>query len=57
MKRATGAPSKPTEEVRLEKMRSIVQFFGMGLWKGDLSEMRADIPDGESDQRKQVESL
>jgi hypothetical protein len=25
-------------------MRSIVQFFGKGLWKGDLSEMRDDRP-------------
>jgi len=30
------------EEVRFQKMRSIVQFFGKGLWKGDLIEMRED---------------
>jgi len=30
--------------VRRHKMRSIVQFFGKGLWKGDLSEMRDDRP-------------
>jgi Arc/MetJ family transcription regulator len=33
-----------TEVVRRHKMRSIVQFFGKGLWKGDLSEMRDDRP-------------
>ena len=30
--------------VRRHKMQSIVQFFGKGLWKGDLSEMRDDQP-------------
>ena len=30
--------------VRRHKMRSIAQFFGKGLWKGDLSEMRDDRP-------------
>lgn len=33
-----------TKEARLQKMRSIVQFFGKGLREGDLSEMRADRP-------------
>lgn len=33
-----------TEVVRRHKMRSIVQFFGKGLWKGNLSEMREDRP-------------
>ena len=33
-----------SEVVRRHKMRSIVQFFGKGLWKGDLSEMRDDRP-------------
>jgi Arc/MetJ family transcription regulator len=32
------------ETVRQHKMRSIVDFFGKGLWKGDLSEMREDRP-------------
>ena len=32
------------EAVRQHKMRSIVDFFGKGLWKGDLSEMRGDRP-------------
>ena len=32
------------EVVRRHKMHSIVQFFGKGLWKGDLSEMREDRP-------------
>ncbi len=30
--------------VRQHKMRSIAQFFGKGLWKGNLSEMRDDHP-------------
>jgi len=30
--------------VRRNKMGSIVQFFGKGLWKGGLSEMRDDRP-------------
>jgi Arc/MetJ family transcription regulator len=33
-----------SEVVRRHKMRSIVQFFGKGLWKGDLSQMRDDRP-------------
>jgi Arc/MetJ family transcription regulator len=32
------------EVVRRHKMRSIVEFFGKGLWKGDLAEMREDRP-------------
>ena len=32
------------EAVRQYKMESIVEFFGKGLWKGDLSEMREDRP-------------
>jgi len=33
-----------SEVVRRHKMRGIVQFFGKGLWKGDLAEMRDDRP-------------
>ena len=32
------------ELVRRHKMRSITEFFGKGLWKGDLAEMREDRP-------------
>lgn len=32
------------EIVRRHKMRSIAEFFGKGLWKGDLAEMREDRP-------------
>ena len=32
------------EAVRQHKMESIVEFFGKGLWAGDLSEMREDRP-------------
>ena len=30
--------------VRRHRMRSITEFFGKGLWKGDLAEMREDRP-------------
>ncbi|MGH9624445.1 MAG: type II toxin-antitoxin system VapB family antitoxin [Bryobacteraceae bacterium] len=30
------------EVLRLRKIQKIPQFFGRGLWKGDLSEMRED---------------
>ena len=33
-----------TELVRRHRARSIVEFFGKGLWKGDLAEMREDRP-------------
>ncbi|MDP8988568.1 MAG: hypothetical protein M3N41_00615 [Acidobacteriota bacterium] len=44
MKRPTSTSPvrNVVEEARLQKMRSIVEFFGKGLWKGDLSEMRDD---------------
>lgn len=32
------------ELVRQHKVRSIVEFYGKGLWKGDLTEMREDRP-------------
>lgn len=32
------------EAVRRHAMQSIVEFFGKGLWKGELSEMREDNP-------------
>lgn len=32
------------ELVRRHRMRSITEFFGKGLWKGDLAEMREDNP-------------
>jgi hypothetical protein len=34
----------PEEVVRLRKIRSISQFFGSGIWEGDLSQMREDRP-------------
>jgi hypothetical protein len=41
-----------SEVVRRHKMSSIVQFFGKGLWKGDLSEMRDDHPRRRSGRKK-----
>ena len=32
------------EIVRLRKILSLPQFFGSGIWQGDLSEMREDRP-------------
>jgi Arc/MetJ family transcription regulator len=32
------------ETLRLKKIESLPQFFGKGLWQGDLSEMREDRP-------------
>ena len=32
------------EVLRLRKIQSLPQFFGQGLWKGDLAEMREDRP-------------
>ena len=32
------------EAVRLKKIRGIPQFFGSGIWEGDLSAMREDRP-------------
>ena len=40
------------ETIRQYKMRSIVQFFGKGLWKGDLSEMRGDRPRRRASRKK-----
>ena len=32
------------EVLRVRKIQAIPQFFGLGLWQGDLSEMRQDRP-------------
>jgi hypothetical protein len=32
------------EVVRLRTSQSISQFFGSGIWEGDLSQMRKDRP-------------
>ena len=34
------------EVIRLRKIQSIPQFFGSGVWEGDLSRMREDRPRG-----------
>ncbi len=34
------------EVLRLRKIQSLPQFFGQGLWEGDLEEMREDKPAG-----------
>jgi Arc/MetJ family transcription regulator len=40
------------EAIRIIKIRSIPQYFGKGLWKGDLAEMREDRPRRLSRRRK-----
>jgi hypothetical protein len=32
------------EVIRLKKIQGIPQFFGSGIWEGNLSEMREDRP-------------
>lgn len=32
------------EAMRMQKIRRLGEFFGQGLWEGDLSEMREDSP-------------
>ena len=32
------------EVLRMKKIQSLPQFFGQGLWQGNLSEMREDQP-------------
>jgi Arc/MetJ family transcription regulator len=32
------------EVLRLRRIQSLPQFFGQGLWKGNLAEMREDRP-------------
>ncbi len=32
------------EVIRLRKIQSLPQFFGSGIWEGNLSEMREDRP-------------
>jgi Arc/MetJ family transcription regulator len=32
------------EALRMHRVRSVGQFFGKGLWEGDLAEMREDRP-------------
>lgn len=32
------------EMIRIRKVQSISQFFGRGLWEGNLAEMREDNP-------------
>lgn len=32
------------ETLRIKKLQALPDFFGKGLWEGDLSEMREDRP-------------
>lgn len=32
------------EAIRMKKIRGLSEFFGQGLWEGDLSSMREDRP-------------
>jgi Arc/MetJ family transcription regulator len=33
-----------TETLRIKKVQALPNFFGKGLWEGDLSKMRQDRP-------------
>jgi len=41
----SGAVNTALEEViRLKKIQGLSQFFGSGIWEGNLAEMREDKP-------------
>lgn len=41
----SAAVNQALEEIlRVKKIRSLPQFFGQDLWRGDLAEMRQDRP-------------
>jgi hypothetical protein len=42
------------ETLRLKKIQSLPNFFGKGLWKGTLSEMREDQPVRRSGSRRRA---
>jgi Arc/MetJ family transcription regulator len=45
VKTYSAAVNAALEEVlRVRKIQGLSQFFGQGLWQGDLSEMREDRP-------------
>ena len=45
VKTYSAAVNLALEEVlRLRRIQSLPQFFGQGLWKGNLAEMREDRP-------------
>ncbi len=47
----SAAVNTALEEVlRIRKIQSLPQFFGQGLWQGDLAEMRED--DGRARRKK-----
>lgn len=47
VKTYSAAVNLALEEVlRLRRIQSLPQFFGQGLWKGNLAEMREDRPRG-----------
>jgi len=41
----SAAVNQAMEEViRIRKIQSLAEFFGQGLWEGDLAQMRQDKP-------------
>jgi Arc/MetJ family transcription regulator len=41
----SAAVNQALEQVlRIDKIRGLSEFYGQGLWEGDLSEMREDRP-------------
>ena len=50
----SAAVNQALEQVlRIEKIRGLASFYGQGLWAGDLSEMREDLPVRHTSKRKQ----
>jgi hypothetical protein len=39
------------EVIRLKKLEKLPEFFGSGIWQGNLSEMREDRPRGKKRRR------
>jgi Arc/MetJ family transcription regulator len=39
------------EAIKIKRIQSLTSYFGTGLWKGDLSEMREDQGVDPADQR------
>jgi Arc/MetJ family transcription regulator len=55
LKTYSATVNKALEEaIRVQKVRSIPQFFGKIQWEGDLSEMRQDNPHQPAQRRKKA---
>ena len=56
LKTYSATVNKALEEaIRVQKVRSIPQFFGKIQWEGDLAEMRRDTPHQPETRRKKAQ--